>query len=149
MILLVETLKSSLVQEIEYSGSDRLSMAAFIPYLYCHNISGTFTFQVLNGTEILVDESFTIDQIKESMNTVSNYLHVFYPIIPSNPVQIENGNYTFKLIAPNGYFPTQSSFIGWIKQHEDIQNSMNYNPSSSESNSFAIRFKSYKEGINA
>jgi hypothetical protein len=148
MILLVETLKDNLSQEIRYEGEDRLSMAAFIPYLYCHNVSGTFTFQVLNGSDILVSESFTVEDIKESLGSASNYLHVFYPIIPTNPVQIENGNYTFKLIAPEGYVPSQGSFMGWIKQFENIQNSMDYNRSSDSQNTFAIRFKSYKEGIN-
>lgn len=147
MKLLVETLKTQFSQIINYEG-ERVSIGAFIPYLYCHNVSGTFTFEVESNSETIFSQNFSIDEIKTSLNTSNNYFHVFYPIVPINPVQLETGQYTFKLIAPIGYMPNQSSFIGWVKQHEDIQNKMDYIPSNDRQNTFAIRFKAYKEGIN-
>lgn len=147
MKLLVETLTNEFSQVINYEG-ERVSIGAFIPYLYCHNAVGTFTFRVESNAGIIFSQQFSISDIKTSLNTANDYFHVFYPIIPINPVQLESGQYTFKLIAPMGYSPTQSSFIGWVKQHEDIQNSMDYTPASDSENTFAIRFKVYKEGIN-
>ena len=147
MKLVVETLKDELYQDINYDG-ERVSIGAFIPYLYCHNVSGTFTFEVESLTETILSQSFTISEIKTALNTTENYFHVYFPIMPVNPMQLESGAYRFKLIAPGGYSATQNSFIGWIQQHEDLQNVMDYEPSNDSENSFCIRFKVYKEGIN-
>ena len=147
--LLVETLTTELSQEINYDSDERCSIACFIPYIYFHNAVGSFTFEIESDYGVIFSKSFTAQDIKDSIPSTANYAHVFYPIIPTNPVQIERGSFTFRLIAGAGYSVTQSSFIGWIKQHEDIQNRMSYNPASDNENTFAIRFKMYKEGINA
>ena len=145
--LLVETLTTELSQDIAYDSDERCSIACFIPYLYFHNAVGSFTFEVESELGVIFSKTFTASDIKASIPTSNNYAHVFYPIIPTNPVQIQKGSFTFRLIAGSGYSVTQSSFIGWIKQHEDIQNRMSYNPASDNDNTFAIRFKMYKESI--
>lgn len=144
-IVLVETLQSELSQNISFTGEDRIEIAAFVPYLYIHNLSGaTFTLEILRNSAPIFSQDFTSEEINQAVNGV--YAHVFYPIIPENPVQIEPGDYTFKIKAKSGYLPAEN-FIGWCRQYNDVQNQMSYSPTSDSENSLAIRFKIYREGI--
>ena len=143
-ILLVETLQTELVQDIDYEGETRVEIAAFIPYIYFHNVTGAvFTFKIERDSEIIFTQDFTSEEIRL---VTGNYAHVFYPIIPINPVQIEAGSYKFKIKAKSGYLAGEQ-FIGWIKQYVDVQNEMSYTPIDDSQNTFAIRFKKYREGI--
>jgi hypothetical protein len=146
--LLVETLNRELIQEIQYDLNERVHIAAFIPYLYIHNAAfDSITFELFNsGGDVLFSKETTLSEIKESIPTTDNYIHVFYPIIPTNPVQLEYGTYRLRMTATN-YYPVSSSFIGWIKQFEDIQNEISYPVSGSNNNPLAIRYKLYKEGL--
>lgn len=143
-ILLVETLQTELVQDIDFEGEKRVEIAAFIPYIYFHNVTGAvFTFEIERDTEIIFSQDFTSEEIRAK---TGNYAHVFYPIIPINPVQIEAGSYKFRIKAKSGYLAGEQ-FIGWIKQYVDVQNEMSYTPIDDSQNTFAIRFKKYREGI--
>jgi len=143
--LLVQTLYTKLEQEIEYTGENRVLVAAFVPYLYFHNVTGaTFRFELERDSEVVFSQEFTSEDISGAVN--GQYAHVFYPIVPTNPVQLEAAVYTFRILAVSGY-TAGSSFIGWIQQHQDTQNVMDYVPTTSDKLSFAIRFKQYQEGI--
>jgi len=143
--LLVQTLYTKLEQEIEYTGGNRVLVAAFVPYLYFHNVTGaTFRFELERDSEVVFSQEFTSEDISEAIN--GQYAHVFYPIVPTNPVQLEAAVYTFRILAVSGY-TAGASFIGWIQQHQDTQNVMDYVPTTSDKLSFAIRFKQYQEGI--
>lgn len=146
--LFVATLENELSQEIRYNLEERLHVGAFIPYLYFHNASVDFiTFELSNTDGVLFQKNFTVSEVKASIGTTSNYFHVFYPIITVNPIQLEKGDYTIKLIAGTNYIQNGSSFIGWAKQFENIQNVMDYVPLDDNANSYAIRYKCYKEGV--
>jgi len=93
-----------------------------------------------------MSKSFTSADIKAASGTTDNYLYSFYPVIPTNPLKIEKGDYILRL-KTSGYTASGSSFIGWIQQHEDIQNSISYNPINDSQNPLAFRVKIYKEGI--
>lgn len=142
--LLVQRLETELTQELRYNLSDRCQIGALIPYLYMHNSpAGTFAIDLLNSDdEIIISQEFDCDDIKAALETSNNYAHVFYPIIPTNPIQIEYGLYTIKLSA-TGYTPSDSSYLGWIQQFENIQNVMDYVPVNDAQNSLAIRIKEY------
>ncbi len=143
-VLLVETLQTSLSQEIDYTGESRVEIAAFYPYVYFHNVTGAvFTFEIKQGATVVFEQDFTSEEIRAASG---DYAHVFFPIIPDFPVQLEEGSYTFSIKAKSGY-TAGATFIGWIKQYQDIQNEMSYTPSSSASNTYALRFKKYIEGI--
>ena len=145
--LLCQTLIDELFQEVDYNSSERLHIGCISPYLVVVNApAGTFTISITGPNGAVFSKSFTSIDIKTAIGTVNDFAHVFYPIIPTNPVQIENGSYTITLSAA-GYTASNSSFIGWIQQHENIQNEMSYTPVDDSGNTFAIRFKSYKEGI--
>ena len=143
--LLVQRLETELAQTLSYNMSGRCQVGGFYPYLYMHNApSGTFTFELLNGDDdVIMTKVFTSADIKTSLSTSNNYAHVFYPIIPTNPIQIEYGNYTIKLSA-SGYSSSDSSYLGWVQQHENIQNIMDYTPAFDTQNSLAIRIKEYE-----
>jgi hypothetical protein len=143
--LLVRTLYDKLEQEIEYTGTNRALMAAFIPYLYIHNVTGaTFRFEIERNASVIFSQEFTSEEINLAVGGV--YAHVFYPIVPTNPVQLEAGIYKFRIEVVSGYV-AGSSFIGWIQQHQDTQNVMDYIPEDDSQLSFAIRFKQYQKGI--
>lgn len=142
--LLVDKLGTSLEQNITVTGTERVHIAAFIPYLYVFNIpDGTFTFQLIKSSVVIFSQSFTSADIKTSVGTANNYIHSFYPIIPTVLVQMLAGNYTVK-ITSSGYTATEASYLGWIRQHENIQNGIDYTPTSDRKNPLAIRIKTYK-----
>lgn len=145
--LLIQTLYSELSQSFNYGLNERVHVASIAPYLYMSDApAGTFTVDLTGPNGVVISKSFTSSDIKTSLSTTDNFAHVFYPIIPENPVHIEYGAYTIKLTA-TGYTATDSSFIGWIQQHENLNNSLSYTPSDDSKNPLSIRFKIYKEGI--
>jgi len=145
--LVVETLVNELVQEVTYNLEERVHAGSFNPYLYIHGYSdAVFGFQLSNSSGLIFEKTFTIQDIKDSLDTNNDYIRAYYPIIPANPIQIGRGNYTCRIYPISGY-TSGATFIGWVKQHENIQNTMSYLPLSDDQNSLTIRFKSFKEGI--
>jgi hypothetical protein len=142
--LLVDKIGTSLQQDITVTGNDRIHIGAFIPYLYVYNSpAGTFTFELIKSSITIFSQTFTSADIKTSLSTTNNYIHTFYPIVPSVLVQMSEGNYTVK-ISSSGYSPTEASYLGWIRQHENIQNGIDYTPTNDRQNPLAIRIKLYK-----
>lgn len=144
MTTLVNTiLETELTQNVTYNNTVRLSIAAFYPYLLMVNSpSGTFTFSLLKGVQTLYSKSFTSADIKASLDTTDNYAHVFFPIIPENPIQIESGVYTFKLQA-SGYTVNTSSYLAWVQQYENIQTELENEIENFTELPFSVRIKSY------
>lgn len=146
MKFVVETLQDTLEQEIRVESDSRVHIGAFIPYLYFHNLSsGIFNFQLIRNSSVLYEHQFTWEDIKAGK--LENYIHVYHPIVPVNPIQLESGIYKLKISSISGYFASGNSFLGWIKQHEDIQLPMDYVPNGDIQNTFTVRFKVLKEGI--
>jgi hypothetical protein len=142
--LVVDKLETTLEQDLAYSGSERIAIASIAPYLLMYNNpSGTFTLSVLKGSELLFSKSFTSAEIKTAMSTTDNYAHVFYPIIPDNGIQLEGGTYKFRISA-SGYTASESSYMGWIRQFENIQTELDYVPYSDLQKPYSIRIKQYK-----
>ena len=145
--LIVNPIGVSLEQEFTYNLNTRCHIGAFYPYIaMIGSPTGTFTCELIKGGVTIFSKSFTSVLIKLSLSTSDNYAHAFYPIIPDLPIQIEKGLYKLK-ISSSGYTETDSSYMAWIQQFEDIQNEMSYTPSGDQENSLAFRLKLYKEGI--
>jgi hypothetical protein len=143
--LVIETLRTSLEQVIECKTESRVHIAAIIPYLYFHNLtSGEFKFELSTTERVIYQHDFSWIDIKG--DSQGEYIRVFHPIVPTDPIQLESGVYTFKISAISGYEAQSDSFLGWVKQHEDIQLPMAYVPGSDIKNTFTLRFKEYKEG---
>ena len=140
--LMVSELFSELEHEMRFTQTGRIHIAGLYPYLLKFGSPvGTFTLSLIKGATTLFSKSFTSSEISSS-----NYAHAFHPVLPDNPIQIEAGLYTVKLTS-SGYAFTSSDYIGWIQQHENIQNSMEYTPSNDTKNPLTIRIKTYSEGI--
>jgi hypothetical protein len=145
--LLVQGLKTELSQVFNLKLSERYMIGAFSPYLYIHNApAGTFLFEVIKNSVTIFESFFTSDSLLDDMGTIHNHAHVFFPFMPDFPVQLSKGEFTVKLSA-SGYTYTDSSFIGWVQQHENIQNEMDYVPVTDDQNSLAMRLKIYKQGL--
>lgn len=142
--LVCQTLETSLVQEIRLSKDVRYNIGSIAPYLYVHNVpSGTFTLSIKRAAATVFSQSFTSADIQDALGTAENYMHVFFPIVPASPIQLDRGLYEVVLSA-TGYTATASSFIAWVQQHENLNNILDYTPSSDEQNPLALRLKVYR-----
>jgi hypothetical protein len=149
MKLLIEELKENdLTQNLSYSLEQRVQLGAIIPYLYMHNApSGDFFFEIAkNNGEFNYIKQFNSNDIKTALNTTDNFAHVFFPIVPETPIFLEKGDYSLWLWAEN-YVYNRNSFIGWIRQHENLNNSLSNTPSNDAENPLAFRLKVFKGGL--
>ena len=142
--LVCQKLISSLNQEIRLANDVRYNIGSISPYLLMFGAPvGTFTLKISENSLPLCSKSFTSADIKTSLNTLHNYAHVFYPVIFDNPAFLERGTYDVTLSA-SGYTPSSSSFIGWIQQHEDLNNILDYESFTADKNPLALRLKVYR-----
>ena len=145
--LVVNPIGTGLEQEFTFNLNTRTHVGAFYPYLVMvSSPAGTFSVDLLKGLDVVFSKDFTSADIKMSLLTSDDFAHAFYPVIPNDPVQLEIGTYTLR-ISSSGYTETNTSYLAWAQQFEDIQNEMSYTPSGIEENSLAFRLKIYKEGI--
>lgn len=143
MKFLMDVIKDKIEQRVDCTSISRIQIGAIIPYLYFHNLeSGVFKFVLQKDSTVIFEKQFTKEDIASEINEA--YAHIYYPVVPGNPLPIEAGEYTFRIESVSDYNPTANSFLGWIKQHEDIQLPMAYNPLSDVKNTYTIRFKEYK-----
>lgn len=146
--LLVNPLKTTLTQEVRFNFDKRYIIKAICPYIYMHNSpSGLFHFKIKKSSITVFSHSFTSNDLKTALNTSDDYAHMFYAINPiSGYLLLEKGLYDFEL-SHTGYSYSNSSYLGWITQHERLQNLMGYEPANDTENSFAFRIKLDEEGI--
>lgn len=144
----VRRLKTTLSQNIRLFSDERNHIAAFLPYLLLYNSPvGTFTFELLNEDNVSIfSQDFDSSDIKDFLNTDDDYAHVFHPIIPTNPIQVESGLYTVKL-SSSGYTDSENSYLGWIQQFENIQLIPDYTPTDVSGCPLSLRIKIYKRGL--
>ena len=145
--IVANELTSTLEQEFTYNLNNRAHIGGFYPYLLMYNApTGTFKIEILQGANVIYYKTFTSSDIKTAIGTTDNYAITFFPIIPTTPIQIEKGSYKIKL-SSDGYTYSSSSYLAWIQQHENVQNTMSYTPVGDGENSLAFRIKTYKEGV--
>jgi hypothetical protein len=147
--LIVEELEtgSTLSQEITLEIQERVLIGSISPYLFMQNApAGTFTFTLTKSGTTVFSKTFTSADIKTALNTSHNYAHVFYPIVPTSPTMIEKGVYSMSLSA-SGYTFLESSYLGWCRQFEDLNNEVSYNAPFVWNNPLAYRMKTYKQGV--
>jgi hypothetical protein len=145
--LVVEPLKTELEQEFNFKLEGRCILAAIAPYLYMHNSpAGTFQFSVYKADDLVFMKEFTSAEIKAALQTTDGYVHSFHPMIPINPVFFTKGTYRANLAAI-GYTFSDDSYLGWVRQHENVQDELEYTPSNNMHNPLAMRRKILKRGI--
>jgi hypothetical protein len=120
--LVVEELRSTLTQEFTINLTRRYSVAAIRPFIYMHNApAGTFTLTVKKDSTSLVSKTFTSAEIKTNLSTTDNYAYLWKVIEFANPLHLEKGTFTIELSSADYTFST-ASYIGWIKEFENIFN---------------------------
>jgi hypothetical protein len=142
--LVVQKLDNELIQDFRLKLDERYNVGGIYPYIYMHNApAGTFTIQIIKGVTVLASKSFDCDDIKSALDTTDNYAHSFHPVLFDSPTQLGRGLYSLRL-SSSGYSPTESSFIGWTQQHEDLNNILDYTPGSDAQNPLAFKLKIWR-----
>jgi hypothetical protein len=139
--LVVEPLITTLEQTITLNLKQRYIIAAIRPYVYMHNNpAGTFTYKLKSGATELWQSSFTSVAIKTALNAANNYAHIKLNLI-SDYLKLSPGSYTVEL-SSSGYTYNDSSYMGWIKPHEDLFNDIDGTPDNDFSNPLGVQMLS-------
>ncbi len=126
--LVVDELHSTLSQTFTVYKNERLTIEAIRPYIYMHNApAGTFTIAVKSGGTELFSKTFTSVEIKSDLSTANNYIHIWKTLVFASPAQIENGEYELELSSA-GYTYSDSSYLGWVREHENLTNEISGTP---------------------
>jgi len=147
MYLVVNELESSLTVDVVFDGTNS-EVHAIRPYLYVHNSpAGSLKVSLMDsaGTTTIASKEMTIAALIAGLNSFSNYYHGYVLFELDNTAFIADGNYKIKLEGTNGYSFDEADYIGWISEHEDRKNDMNFTPAGDDENSFSYEVWSYKE----
>lgn len=143
--LVVEEFKvSPLVQEFQLDR--KLIVVAIRPYLYCHNFpAGTFTLELLDENDSLINsQTFVSDSVYEGISTTNPYAHAWLRVTFERPSPIPKGNYKIK-ISTSGYTFSESSYLGWVKEHEDLKVPVKFIVSGDQNNPLSFEIWSYEQ----
>lgn len=139
--LLVEELRTELIHEFLITKQFRNVLGAIYPYIAMVGApAGNFKIKFYRDNNLVFTRTFTSQDLKDSLESFKDNLHVWYPIIPEFPIQLNKGLYKVRLSA-TGYTYSGDSFIGWIRQHENLNNKLNYEPLNDAKNPLALRIK--------
>ncbi len=142
--LVIERLKTTLSQSFTYTDNKRHTIKAIVPRLVMFNApAGTFTFSIKSGVTTLASKTFTSAEIKSDLSTSDNYAWLWKVIDFSGIVQLESGTYSLE-ISSSGYTFTESSYLGWIRDHDDPFNTGDGNNSFFSENPFGFRIYELK-----
>ena len=134
MKLLVEELITDLEQTFVINDGKIHHIRGVRPYLYCHNNpSGTFTMQLKSGVNTLAQASFTANDLYNALLTTDDFIHLFYKLDFGYVLPLKNGTYKLKLLS-SGYTFSSNSFLGWVKEFEDLKNPVNGMPTDDANN---------------
>lgn len=119
----VEALKgTTLIQEFKIKRN-RLNLTAVRPWLYLHNDpAGTFTLTLKDGANILDSSDFTVSDLKNGAGLNDNEYHKGFFKIDLRATLQHDRLYSLEL-SSSGYSFSGSSYLGWIKEFENLTNS--------------------------
>jgi len=124
--LVVDELKTTLSQSITLTQDRIYHIGGIKINLFMYNSpSGTFTLSLKQGATTLVSETFTSAELKSDLSTSDDYLYLYKAF--SLNARLKKGTYTLE-ISSSGYTYSSSSFLGWIKSHENIFNEQSDTP---------------------
>jgi hypothetical protein len=143
--LVVEELKTTLIQEFTWNPVPRAHIAAVRPHLYTHgNPAGTFTLAILSAADVvLASQTFTAADLYFALDTGNAYAQLYFPVIFDNRVHLPKGNYKLRLSA-SGYSFSEASYLGWIRDHEDLKVPLDFTPASDLHNPLSYEIWVYK-----
>jgi len=117
-VLLVEELKTTLEQDFTLAGSRVYQISALRPFVCMYAApSGTFTFSIKSGSNVLGSVSFTSADIQSDLNTSNTYAYLHKALEFTNDIPLRAGAYTLEM-SSSGYIYSASSFMGWAKNND-------------------------------
>lgn len=118
--LATEELKTTLTQTITLKYNRVYQIAGLKLKLVMFNApSGTFTVSIKSGANTLASKDFTSAEIKTDLSTVNNYAWLWKPFEFSTICALKKGSYDI-VLSSSGYTYSNTSFLGWVKPHENI-----------------------------
>lgn len=143
--LIVDELKTTLSQTVTIDHEKRYLIAAVRPYIYMHNApAGTFTLSIKDGGTPVASKTFTSAEIKSDLSTTDNYAHLWKVIQFDDPVQLTSKEYELEL-SHSGYTFSPSSYIAWVREHENQFNETSGIPVSDLENPYSYQLLNYIE----
>lgn len=143
--LVLEELKASTLEQ-ELTVNKRSVLRAIRPNLYFHNDpAGTYTIKIKNGSTELASKSLTMAEIISGASwTTGQYHHgvITFDLSGSEIVLNKGVTYTIELSA-SGYSFSESSYVGWIKEYENLKNTYTGSTSDAFSLPFSYEIWSY------
>jgi len=122
--LVTEELKTDLTQTITITDELIHHIDAVKIKLVMYNEpSGTFTLSLKEGATTYASKSFTSADIKTDLSTTDAYAWLYKAIQFDYTIPLRAGSYDF-VLSHSGYTYSDSSFLGWVKSHENIFNSL-------------------------
>lgn len=119
--VVVDELITTLTQQINLKNDKIYHIEGLKIRLIMYNApAGTFTLSIKSGATTLASVNFTSADIKSDLSTSDNYALIDKALNIVAP--LKKGSYDF-VLSSSGYTYSQSSFIGWVKSHENIFNS--------------------------
>lgn len=110
---------TTLDQNITYTGEKPIHIQGLkMRLVWFDSPVGTFTVSFKSGSETLASKSFTVADIKTDLSTTDDYGYIYKGIEFGTAFPIVSGTYTVEL-SSSGYTYSESSFLGWVKDHED------------------------------
>jgi hypothetical protein len=142
--LVLDELRTTLEQN--FTTVEREQVYAIRPNLYLHNDPvGTFILSIKQGSTTLGSTTLTLAEIKTGAGFADNqYHHGVFRFLFSTPVVLQaRTEYTIEL-SSSGYTFSESSFIGWVKEFENLKNTFTDSISNDYENPFSFEKFSYK-----
>jgi hypothetical protein len=116
--LIIDEFINEFIQTIRFDK--RIKIGSIKARFYVHNMpSGVFTFQILKQNTLIIEESFTCSDLRDSFNGTENFFHVNFPLFLNKNLVLDRGNYEFKIIS-DGYTFSQNSFFSWTKDFQGV-----------------------------
>jgi len=116
--IVTEELIGTLTQTITLTYDRVYHIAGVKIKLLMYNTpSGTFTLSIKQGATTLSTATFTSADIKTDLSTTDDYAYLYKALNFSLP--LKKGSYDL-VLSSSGYTYDASSFLGWIKSHENV-----------------------------
>jgi len=116
--IVVDELDTTLSQTITLDYDRIYHVAGIKMKLLMYNApAGTFTLSLNKDATTLASASFTSADIKSDLSTTDDYAYLYKALNFSLP--LKKGSYQL-VLSSSGYTYSASSFMGWIKSHENV-----------------------------
>ena len=127
-----------------FQVEERIQVEAVRPWLYFHNDpSGTFTVSIRYNGNVIGSKSFTMEEIKTLAGWGDNEYHHGFIKFDFGGILNPTVDYQIEL-SSSGYTYDPNSYIGWVKPHENLINTLTDTVTYADENPFGFQLWGYK-----